>query len=145
MSRKHRRSLWFYVIIATIGIIALGSAILRHEQRSVEGASPLAVLASTALLTLVLLGPSIIGKNLLVTLLPIQAKVREQKRLRRAIRENDRRVRRAEERLAQLALHEQWWVQEAETIRAGYNLAYVEFGGTIQTNPYIAEFPRKVS
>ncbi len=143
MTKRKKPSVWFYLLIALIGIFVLAIGVLRHEETSTASSSALTNFASAAFMVICTLGPGILAKELFKVLIPVEAVARNTRRVRREIRNAQRAQAIAIAKLDQLILNREWHKQESQRITSIYLLAYREAGGKVPATaaPHAAPTP----
>lgn len=115
---------WFSLVVASIALLALSIAILRHDETSVEASSGLSNWSSTIFLLFVTLGPGLLAKHVLTALLPVEQLSKNIRRLRHLIKRAHATRARAIKELDRISLWQAYWDQESEQITATYLLEY---------------------
>lgn len=122
--REREQARWFYLVVASIALLALSIAILRHDETSVEGSSGLSNWSGAIFLLFVTLGPGLLAKHVLTALLPVEQLSKNIRRLRRLIKRAHVTQARAIRELDRISLWQAYWDQESEQITATYLLEY---------------------
>lgn len=126
-----KRRLPFYLTIAGLAVFVFGIAVLRHEQATTAEDSLLSSIATTAFLTAISLGPSVVAREFLAKRAPAAALAKNAHRLRHQIKQAIRVQSQARAACHQCELRRAWYLQEKAQITSVYVLEYRECGGKL--------------